>query len=143
MTDRENPIRPSAASFCALLLVLLLATTGRSEETDPERDPFEPTPVLEEAARRSQERAPDAPGPGQADSRGDATPAVGVRLSAYLELEGRPAAALLEVDGRTLLVRAGDRLTWTGPAGEVEATVTGLADGRVRLRVGETETFIR
>lgn len=120
-----------------VLFVLLLVPAALGE--DPASDPTEADEAmkraLDEARRREQPGAPGRETPA-------AVPAVAVR--GVVEAEGRPAAALLEVDkGSALLVHAGDRVALRGGWSELVVKEIGPAGVRVEFMPGSREVLLR
>lgn len=120
-----------------VLFVFLLVPFALGE--DPASDPTEADEAmkraLEEARRREQPGAPGRETP-------VVVPAVAVR--GVMEAEGRPAAALLEVDrSPALLVHAGDRVVLGGAWAEMLVKEIGPAGVRVEFMPGSREVLLR
>lgn len=100
-------------------------TSPRPAVVKPARDPFRGPPALEGSAQLQ----PGVHGPAQAGPRMPA-----LRLLGVVQVKGRPAGALLEVDQTVCVVRAGDLLSVELP-GFAPAALHVLEVGRGRVQV--------
>lgn len=123
--------------IASVLFVLFLVPVALGE--DPGSDPTE----ADEAMRRALEEARRRAQPG---ASGPETPVVVpvIAVRGVVEVEGRPAAALLEIDkGPALLVHAGDRVALGGAWTEMVVVEIGPAGVRVEFMPGSREVLLR